>query len=291
MGMDINSAMAYTTKYIPRALGLGLLLPLLALAQERITIPTAGVSSSPSPLVAHLFTPKGDGPHPAVVMVHGCGGAYSRNGKLNPRHQMWGEYLASHGYVVMMLDSFTSRGVKELCTQKISSRTLRPAERATDAYAALAYLRSRPDVVAAKVSIVGWSHGGSTVLNAMAHAPAKGAAFSRAIALYPGCTSFAKAPDRFHPYAPLLVLMGDADDWTPAPACQELTDIVKKRPEPMELVLYPGAYHDFDNPALKTKRVRKDVPNGVHPGEGVTVAPDPQAREDAKTRVTEFLNR
>jgi dienelactone hydrolase len=57
----------------------------------------------------------------------------------------------------------------------------------------------------------------------------------------------------------------------------------------MRIVLYPDSYHDFDNPALKTKRVRKDVPNGVHPGEGVTVAPNAQAREDAKLRVLAFL--
>jgi len=139
--------------------------------------------------------------------------------------------------------------------------------------------------------LLGWSHGGSTVLNAMASAPSKGPGFTAAIALYPGCTAFAKAPERFHPYASLLVLIGDADDWTPAKPCSELADVVRKRPEPMELVVYPGAYHDFDNPAMTKLAVRKDVPNGVNPGSGVTVAPDPHAREDAKKRVLEFLKR
>ena len=260
-----------------------------ALAQQKIGVPAGDFSTSPAPLVAHLFVAKGDGPHAAVVMVHGCGGAYARSGKLNARHQMWGEYLAAQGYLALMLDSFTSRDVKELCTQKMSSRTLRPAERAGDAQAALAYLRSRDDVDAKNVSLLGWSHGGSTVLDAMASAPEKGPRFARAIALYPGCTVFARSPDKFHPYAPLLLLVGDADDWTPARPCQDLTDIARKRGEPMEIVVYPGAYHDFDNPALTAKRVRKDVPNGVHPGEGVTIAPDPEAREDAKRRVTKFL--
>jgi dienelactone hydrolase len=261
----------------------------IATAQEKISIPPRGLSSSPAPLVAHLFQPSGRPPHAAIVMVHGCGGAYSRNGKLNPRHQMWGEYLAAQGYIALMVDSFTSRGVKELCTQKLSDRTLRPAERAGDAYAALAYLRSREDVDAKDVSLLGWSHGGSTVLNTMARAPSTGPGFTRAIAFYPGCSALAKTPDRFHPYAPVLVLTGDADDWTPAAPCRELAAITAKRSEPLELVVYPGAYHDFDNPALNAKRLRKDVPNGVHPGEGVTVAPDPKAREDAKRRVSEFL--
>ena len=274
---------------VARFLFLACLIPALCLAQQKLEIPTAGISSSPEPLVGHLFEPRESGKRGAVVMVHGCGGAYGRNGRLNPRHQMWGEYLAAQGYIALMVDSFTSRGIKEVCTQKTSTRTIRPRDRVGDAYAALAYLRSRPDVDAANVSLLGWSHGGSTVLNAMARAPSSSPGFTRAIAFYPGCTPFARAPGDFHPYAPLLVLMGEADDWTPAAPCRELADIVGKRPEPMELVLYPGAYHDFDAPDLTGLRVRHDVPNGVHPGSGVTIAPDPQAREDAKRRVIEFL--
>ena len=274
---------------IARLFVLACLAPALSLGQQKVAIPTANLSSSPAPLVAYLFQPRGPGPHPAVVMMHGCGGAYARSGKLNARHQMWGEYLVAQGYAALMVDSFTSRDVKELCTLKFQSRTLKQSDRVGDAHAALAYLRSRSDVDAAHVALLGWSHGGSTVLNAMAHAPSNGPGFIAAIAFYPGCSAFAKAPGQFHPYAPLLVLIGEADDWTPAKPCRELTDIVRKRSEPMELVEYPGAYHDFDNPGLKTKRVRKEVPNGVHPGEGVTIAPDPQAREDAKRRVAEFL--
>ncbi len=273
-----------------RALLIAFLIPASSLAQERLEIPAAGLSSSPAPLIGHLFAPRESGPRPAVVMMHGCGGAYARDGRLNARHQMWGEYLASKGYVALMVDSFTTRGVKELCTQKTESRTIKQADRVGDAHAALAYLRSRADVDPAKVSLLGWSNGGSTVLNAIAHAPANGPDFARAIAFYPGCTAFAKSPGDFHPYAPLLVLIGEADDWTPAKPCRELADIVRKRSEPMELVVYPGVYHDFDNPGI-TERVRTEVPNGVNPGSGVTVAPDAGAREDAKGRVVEFLKR
>ena len=66
------------------------------------------------PLVAYLFEPASRGPHPAVVMLHGCGSAYARDGALSARHRMWGELLATDGYVALMLDSFSSRGVKEL---------------------------------------------------------------------------------------------------------------------------------------------------------------------------------
>ncbi len=57
----------------------------------------------------------------------------------------------------------------------------------------------------------------------------------------------------------------------------------------MEIVTYPGTYHDFDNPGITRRRVRTEVPNGVHPGHGVTTAPNAEAREDAKRRVRDFL--
>lgn len=260
----------------------------LATVPQAVQIPTAGISSAPAPLSAFVFSPAGTGKHPAVVMVHGCGGAYGRDGQLNARHSMWGEYLASQGYVALMLDSFSARGFKEICTTKFIERTLKESDRVGDAYAALAYLRQLPNVDAGRIAMLGWSHGGGVVLDTISHRPPN-AGFNAAVSFYPGCTSRNKRADRFHPYAPLLLLIGEADDWTPAAPCKALAATVAARGEPMQIVTYPDTYHDFDSPALTAKRVRKDVPNGVTPGAGVTTAPNPEAREDAKQRVKAFL--
>lgn len=257
-----------------------------------VLVPTGTWSSAPAALQAQVFEPHGTGKHAAVVMVHGCGGAYAKDGSLNARHRMWGEYLASLGYVALMLDSFTARGVRELCTIRHGLRTLREADRVGDAYAALAYLRQRADVDPARIALLGWSHGGGVVLDAIGHltGPAQ-PGFRAAVAFYPGCTARSQHAERFHPSAPLLVLMGEADDWTPVAPCQALAATVAARGEPMEIVTYPDTFHDFDNPALKGPRQRADVPNGVQPGAGVTLAPNPEAREDAKRRVAAFLAR
>ncbi|MBS1209966.1 MAG: peptidase family protein [Proteobacteria bacterium] len=263
--------------------------PAHAAAPEAVSIPAAGWSSSPAPLHAFLFQPEGNGPHPAVVMLHGCSGAYANDGSLNARHRMWGEFLAAQGYVALMLDSFSSRGIKELCTQKFSERSLKEADRRGDSYAALNYLRERSDVIAQRIGLLGWSHGGGVTLDTISHPPRTGTGFSAAISFYPGCSSRAKKPEAFHPYAPLLLLIGEADDWTPAAPCVALTQAVAARGEAMQIVTYPGTYHDFDNPALRAKHVRKDVPNGVNPGQGTTTAPNPEASEDAKRRVSTFF--
>jgi dienelactone hydrolase len=241
--------------------------------------------------VGFLFEPDAPGIHPAIVMLHGCAGAYSKSGELNPRHEMWGEYLAQHGYLTLMLDSFSARGVAEVCTQRDAERRLNASDRVGDIEAALAFLRARPDVDPKRIGLLGWSQGGSTVLLAVTKASGNDAGFSAAVALYPGCSARAKNSDEFHPRAPLLVLIGASDDWTPAEPCKVLTDAVAARGEPMQTIIYPGTYHDFDNPGLKKKIVRTDVANGVRPGAGVTIAPNPAARQDAMREALGFFDR
>ena len=255
----------------------------------RVEIPAAGLSSSRTPLAGYLFKPADAGPHPAVVMMHGCGGPYASNGKLNSRHRMWGDFLVQHSYAALLLDSFASRGIRELCTIKFSERTLKEADRVGDAHAALAFLRGLPEVKANNIGLLGWSHGGGVTLATIADKSPAAKGFRAAVAFYPGCTARARHADTFHPHAPTLLLIGDSDDWTPAAPCKALVAAVAARGEPMSIVTYPNTYHNFDNPALKRRRVREDVPNGVHPGRGVTTAPNPEARIDALKRVGAFL--
>lgn len=255
----------------------------------RVEIPTAGLSSSRAPLAGYLFKPADAGPHPAVVMMHGCGGPYARDGKLNPRHRMWGEFLVQQGYVALLPDSFASRGIRELCTIRFSERKLKQADRVGDAHAALAFLSKLPEVKVSNIGLLGWSHGGGAALATITDKSPAARRFRAAVAFYPGCTALARHADTFHPYAPTLLLIGDSDDWTPALSCKALVAAVAARGEPMSIVSYPDTYHDFDNPALTRRRVREDVPNGVRPGQGVTTAPNPVARADALKRVGAFF--
>jgi dienelactone hydrolase len=234
------------------------------------------------------YRPIGTGPFPAVVALHGCGGLYDRNGALNARHADWGERLAAQGFLVLLPDSFGSRGLGSQC--RTTGREIRPGrERAADADAAKAYLQDRPDVKPTAVSVLGWSNGGSTVLYvAGARVSDDRPPFARAVAFYPGCRALA---DRgWRDRVPLQILVGGADDWTGAAACQSLAAAAQARGEPVAITVYPGAYHDFDHPDLPI-RERRGLAHSVA-GDGVAhIGTDPAARADALIRVPAFLAR
>jgi len=52
--------------------------------------------------------------------------------------------------------------------------------------------------------------------------------------------------------------------------------------------VFADSYHDFDNPVGSVK-LRRDVPNGVNPGQGVHAGANPAAREKAYARLLEVL--
>ena len=80
------------------------------------------------------------------------------------------------------------------------------------------------------------------------------------------------------------MLHGESDDWTPIAPCRAWADGNGNR---VQLVAYPGAYHDFDGPdvALHTRRAAfsADGSGVVHQGS------DPAARADALRRVPAFI--
>jgi dienelactone hydrolase len=254
---------------------------------ERVQFP----SRDGTPLLGWLLRPPGPGPFPAVVALHGCGGLYARRGDLNGRHRDWAERWVQSGYAVLLPDSFSPRGLEEICT--LRDRPVRPGrERAADAYGALGYLQALPFVRADRVALVGWSNGGSTVLATVgaaqpARPPGPALDFRTAVAFYPGCGTALRDAGWLPPAAPLHVLAGAADDWTPAAQCRALAARAAGAGAPFELVVYDGAYHDFDAPSLPL-RVRRDV---ATPSGTATVGTNEAARAAAIERVGAILRR
>ena len=224
-----------------------------------------------------------------VVALHGCGGLFAtagaRKGQLNARHQGMADLLVAQGYAVVFPDSLNPRGVAQLCTQKMSERTISQTERRRDTLATLNWVAAQSWASPSKMALLGWSHGGSAVLSATQQQHpevlAQSARAAVAIAFYPGCSAAARA--NYQPNAPLILMLGEKDDWTAPGPC-----IALGRTVGAEVNVFADSYHDFDNP-VGVVRLRKDVPNGVNPGQGVHVGPNPVAREKAYAQVLEAL--
>lgn len=264
----------------------------IAADAERALFPSTDggmTGGAPTTLLGLLRRPAGRGPFSAVVMLHGCGGLYTRNGRLTGRHENWSRALCDAGFVTLLVDSFSPRGLKQICTLK--ERPLRAGrERTMDAYGALRFLQGLPYVRKDGVGLLGWSHGGVTTLFAVDPAtPARPKLppeqdFRAAIAFYPGCR-----PDNQHAWSaniPLLLLLGAKDDWCPAHHCVTVAERAKSQGSPVDWVVYPGAHHDFDAPDLALRQR-----SGLAFAEGGTamVGTHPEARADALQRVPAFL--
>ncbi|MCJ0763899.1 dienelactone hydrolase family protein [Variovorax terrae] len=236
-----------------------------------------------------LFKPASPAPHATVVALHGCGGLYAttgaRKGELNARHQAMADWLVGEGCAVLFPDSLTPRGERELCTQKIGQRRIDQTQRRADALGAGAWVLAQPWAAPQRLALLGWSHGGSAVLAATDATRREVAAqpwrFALGVAFYPGCSAALKSG--YRPATRLAMMLGELDDWTPPGPCIELGQAVGA-----EVNVYPGSYHDFDNP-IGSVRLRADVPNGTHPGQGVHAGRNPVAREQAYARLKELL--
>jgi dienelactone hydrolase len=237
-------------------------------AAETVTFKGLSKTTDGKPLLlkARLKKPKGDGPFPAALLLHGCRG-------ITPRDDDWAVRLINWGYVTLQVDSFGPRGEPSICGAfglKIGYSIMR----AQDAYDAKSYLAGLPFVDRNRIAVMGWAHGAWTALYAVGRtAPIqnRGDPFRAAVIFYPYCDESLEYLD-----TPLLILIGELDDWRPAALCSSR---MPKRKTAHEVILkvYPGAHHAFDWKEVNTTYL------------GHRLLYDPIAAADAVVQVKNFL--
>jgi len=278
-----------------RRLGLAVLLSVVFSAPARAEMREVALPTRDGPsLRAVLITPEGPGPFPAIVALHGCGGLWTKAGKMRARETSWAKRWTDAGYAALLPDSFTARGETSVCGQ-IERPILPERERVRDAYDALVWLQAQRFVKPDRVALFGWSHGGMTTLWSIAAAsPGRPAGlahdFVGAVAFYPGCVQIGKTA--FTAAAPLLIEVGAEDTWTPPQACVALVAAAGARGgAEVAIDVYPEAVHGFDQPIGTVHPVI--TRNSIYKtGEKtVMVGANPVARERAVPRAMEWLKR
>lgn len=190
-----------------------------------------------TPLQGYLTRPPGEGPFSAVVLLHGCAGVLSND------KQTWPERLSSWGYIVLVVDSFGTRGIHETCDRGVL------ADRVYDAYGALEFLSKYSFVDSQRIALMGFSAGGIATLEAVQLGGAERLMerkFKAAVAYYPNC-SVANGDMA----VPTLILAGELDDFSPLKKCREMMTRRSGKGSPVQLDVYQGARHAFDAPEFK----------------------------------------
>jgi dienelactone hydrolase len=241
-------------------------------------------------LHATLYRPEGAGPFPAVVALHDCGGLNHRPNTEAQLYAEWAKLLVADGYVVLFPDSFGSRGVGSQC-RDLNRKIHASRERVVDANAARAWLQSQSYVRGDHISLLGWSNGGVAALWTVRLTkvpPAGTADFRSAVVFYPNCRRLRETA--WSARVPTLVLIGSADDWTAASTCQQMVAGAHDRSARVQIVVYPGAHHEFDR-ANTPLRLRTGLVNTLDPSGRAHGGTNPAARADALKRVPAWFAR
>ena len=220
----------------------------------------------------YLAKPEGAGPFPAVIGLHGCAGMSDTT-----KRKLVDE-LVGWGYVVLLVDSFATRGIDHDCFKGILA-----IARISDALGALGFLAGQTFVDPQRVAAVGFSKGGWTALlvsesndSFKLFVRPSNLKFRAAVAFNPPCRDAGARP-----LIPTLILIGTLDEWTPAAHCSEKIDAWGTDGTPIDLVVYPQVHHGFYYPELQPGRTML----------GRWLEYNEEAATDASRRMREFLKR
>ena len=167
-------------------------------------------------------------------------------------YRAWTRALVVQGYVVLAVDSATSRGFGQTCSASPDRNTMW-RDRPKDAYAALQYLQAQPFVQGRPGrpdGLVARRRRGAADHQRQEHRPARQGwrtGFKAAVSFYPGaCSERSQSkpytevePQGWTTQVPLLLLMGEADTWTPFKPCEAFITAANARGNPIELKSYP----------------------------------------------------
>ena len=264
----------------------------LAFAAEAAPAPSprqVDIPLSSGVLHAQLYKPDGDGPFPVVIALHGCGGLAGHSEPVQARYREWAELLLKAGNAVLLPDSYASRELGPQCRVK-ERRILARRERVADIMASREWLVQQPWAARDRISLIGWANGASALLWAVRpQLPSRNIEhdFRSAIAFYPNCRISSGLG--WSARVPTLLLIGAKDDVSSPPACRQMVDGARGRSALARIVVYPGAYHDFDRANFPV-HASAEISDAAFPERG-HLGTDAEARADSQKRVTEWLAR
>lgn len=196
-----------------------------------------------------IETPSGSGPFPVVLIIPGCEGVKPERAK--PRM----DWLVEQGYMAVMVDSHKGRGLDEdtVC----GGHALWGPERAGDIYVALEAIRQHPKADTDNIALLGYSHGGWTIHDALSYngnasyalastPPQVLQSVKAAIVYYPYCGLPSRARYTYNNPTPLLIINAGEDTTVDPAECEAMADKWVTQGLPVRSITYPAVGHGFD---------------------------------------------
>lgn len=236
-----------------------------------------------------IYKPEGNGPFPALVLLHTCG-------PIEPQHfYYWVRQALNRGYVAFVVDSWQPRGIiNGICRTRYPGFYAIPV-RARDAYDALQHLSKFDFVDSRRVGVIGFSHGGRVTYNVASKTVAQmfspqGKRFAAAVSVYGQCFNPLNKQSNIWPDidVPLLSLLGEQDEDGDPNECVPRLHAAKDKGAPVDWHVFPNAVHAWDQP-------RNVMPHRIYyydgPGGSTMVAYDSRVAAESRDMAFAFVAR
>ena len=185
-----------------------------------------------------LYVPDGEGPFPAVVVIHEWWG-------LNDWVKQQASNLTDQGYVALAVDLYRGKVTSNPEEAHELMRGL-PTDRADqDLLAAVAFLKKQSNVKGQKIGAIGWCMGGGYALDLALQEPTLAADVINYGHLATDTNNLNKMN------APILGIFGAQDKGIPVSDVRQFEQQLKQLGKKVEIKIYPDAGHGFENPNNK----------------------------------------
>jgi dienelactone hydrolase len=203
---------------------------------------TGSKDGAPALIAGELRFPAGNGPFPAVVLVHGSGGVGSNVNR-------WAAELNRLGIAAFIIDCFTGRGITSTIPDQSRLGSLTMIH---DTYRALGWLSEHSGIDSSRIALMGFSKGGFVALYAgmrrfQANYAPPGTEFAAFFPFYARC-DIAFERDEDVSDRPIRMFHGEEDDWVPVEPARRYVARLQAAGKDISLTTYPGARHAFDSP-------------------------------------------
>lgn len=197
------------------------------------------------PMIADLHMPPGTERVPVVILSHDV------RGKRDAQLQAYVDALKGAGAAVIVLDHYGPRSIDP--SQPSGQRAwFTSLDFALDAFGALDKASENPRIDVRRAGLVGFGEGGGGGSLLAVHQwllqtrPANSARFLAVAAVQPECSY--RVANRDTGRRPIRIIVGDRDNRTGKPACDDLASFLRAAGGDVTVSTYQNARHGFDDP-------------------------------------------